>query len=326
MTTQIERLMTHFKEVVNQNQLAHGYLFTGDGAEAKNLIVKRIIQMLGCSNKEDGAPCGQCQFCKRIEANQYPDVVYLEPDGQWIRVNQIRELREWLVTSPVEGHFKVAVIEEAEAMNPAASNALLTALEEPVPGVYLFLLTQNAANLLPTITSRVQTYHLNEKAQENRLTWLVNQGVNEVHASILMQLSSDVQSRMLDDYSREEMDQYFDALNYFFSLLLSKKAEAFVAVQIHLKAYLSTQQALDSLDYLLLLVHSSLVLIQDLQQVSSGSVIQSFYLKELLNKVNVTVADLLVLNQALLEAKKRLMANVSGQLVFEQLTLEICQF
>jgi DNA polymerase-3 subunit delta' len=87
---------------------------------------------------------------------QHPDLHIVEPDGSFIKIDQIRDLQRELSYRPFEASKKVCIMEAVERLNPAAANAFLKTLEEPPGNALLILLTTNSAAVLPTILSRCQ--------------------------------------------------------------------------------------------------------------------------------------------------------------------------
>lgn len=315
----MEDLIQQCYQLVQTNRLAHAYLLTGDNAAGKAQLTQAIIQALACQHKgEDGRPCQHCDLCLRAKDNLLADVLYIQPDGQWIRVDQIRQLKDWMSTSPLEVKFKLAVIEQADSMNPSSSNALLTLLEEPLDNVYIILYAQSPSNVLPTIKSRVQVVHFQRASLQDRLSYIQQQDIEPSHANIIALLSSDSTEHLIENYDAESMNQWIEVLNYFFRLLVTKDRMAIITVQTHLKPYLSVQQALDSLDYLLLLNHTALM---HGKEEAGQLAFQSYFLNELLKKYPLEDRDLLALYDLLLESKQRVSAHVSPQLAFERLSI-----
>lgn len=100
--------------------------------------------------------CGCCKSCSKIKSGNHPDIILVEPTGNFIRINQIRNLCNTLTMKPYEARLRVVIISDAQAMNPAASNALLKMLEEPPDRTVLILTAVHTSDLLPTIVSRCQ--------------------------------------------------------------------------------------------------------------------------------------------------------------------------
>ncbi len=101
-------------------------------------------------------PCGFCRSCRKIISGNHPDVIHIKPSNAVIRIVQIRELLQTLSLKPYESKTRVAIISDAHAMNPEASNALLKMLEEPPDQTVLILTTEQRFDLLPTVVSRCQ--------------------------------------------------------------------------------------------------------------------------------------------------------------------------
>lgn len=317
----MNELSQHFYQLVETNRLAHAYLFTGDDYEGKQRLAKHIVQALGCLRfDEANQPCQECDICVRARNNQLADVLYLQPEGQSIKVQQIRELKEWLTTSPLEVPFKVAVIEQAETMNPSSSNALLTFLEEPARNVYLILFSQSASSVLPTIQSRVQVIHFPQATIAERLDYLLEKEIQPDHAKVLAVLSSDSTEHLIEGYDAEEMSQWFKTLNSFFQLLATRNRTAVISIETQLKPYLTVQQSLDGLDYLLALTHSGLMYKTN-QDKPESILVQRFFLSELFKKHSISQSHLLALYELLLETKQRISANVSPKLALERLAI-----
>lgn len=309
----------HFYTLIQQNRLVHGYVFTGEDDAGKKHVTTELLKALGCENKdEEGVPCGVCEHCQKAQSQQLADVISIQPDGQSIRVNQIRELKEWLSTSPIESRFKLAVIEQAETMNQSSANALLTFLEEPVEGVYLLLYTQSASNLLPTIQSRVQKVHFPRAESSERIEFFVDAGASEAHAKIFAMLSSETVERLLADYDEEQVTNWFKALNYFYSTLAHSNLHTIILIQTQLKPFLTSQQALDGIDYLLILNHSMLRLLSNSE---TEGLTQAYFIKEVIKTKQPELGHILRLNNLLIETKQRLQANVAPQLAMERLAI-----
>lgn len=325
MKNQTEQLQHHFYALIAQRQLTHGYLFTGDDLSGKRQVSQAIIQGLACPNfSRSNQPCQTCSICERIAGNQYPDVMRVVPDGQSVKVDQIRTLKEWLSKSPVEASFKLAIIEQAETMNPSSANALLTFLEEPIDNVYLILYCADADLLLPTIRSRVQSLHFQATEALYLKEQLLEKDVRPSHAQILAYFPSEVLDRLMEDYQADELESWFKAMNNFYGQLVRQNNAAFVLIQSRLKPYLSVQQANDSLDYLLLLNHSLLCSLDAIK--SSSMLIQPDYIAALLADTRPSVTHLLAIHQTILEVKQWIMANVSPQLAFERLAIKLCRW
>ena len=149
-------------------------LFTGDEGIGKKLFALELAKALNCRHRKGVEACGECSSCKRISRSTFPpftseddnkermiwsehaDVAMVRPHKQIIRVKPMRELEREANFRPFEGAARVFIVEDADLMNEAGSNALLKTLEEPPPTSHLILTTSNPTALLATIRSRCQ--------------------------------------------------------------------------------------------------------------------------------------------------------------------------
>lgn len=139
--------------------LPHALILVGPPGSGRRLLARELSAALVCTAKGDGAlPCGACEACRKVREGIFPDLHVISPEEgkQTIGIAAIREIRAELALSASESPFRVFIIEEADAMNSAAQNALLVALEEPPDGVVFLLVAESEDGLLPTIRSRCQ--------------------------------------------------------------------------------------------------------------------------------------------------------------------------
>lgn len=131
-------------------------------------------------------PCGCCRSCRKIQSGNHPDIILVKPSGPFIRIGQIRDLCRILAMKPYEAKVRVVIISNAQAMNPAAGNALLKVLEEPPNRTLLILTARQTSDLLPTVVSRCQHIRFNPISRKNLEALLMEkQGVDPDDAKII---------------------------------------------------------------------------------------------------------------------------------------------
>ena len=154
----LQRIKTDIKE----KKLPGAYLFTGPSGVGKLMAAVSFARALNC--KEDNLiGCGQCSSCHKMEHGNHPNLRIVNPDGQSIKIEQIRSLRTESGYTLYEGRKKVWIINEAEKLTRETANSLLKILEEPPPQLIIVLITHMPCSLLLTILSRcrvVQFSHL----------------------------------------------------------------------------------------------------------------------------------------------------------------------
>ncbi len=164
-----ERQKDILRRAVSSGRLAHAYLFEGPEGIGKRLMALALVRAIFCEN---GNGCGECPPCRKVDHHNHPDLHLFEPDGQQIKIEQIRTLQRELSFRPLEAKRKVCLIDQADRMNPAAANALLKTLEEPTGSTLIILLSSRPEALLVTVRSRCQRLpfsRLPQKAIEEAL-------------------------------------------------------------------------------------------------------------------------------------------------------------
>ena len=144
---------------IRANRLPHALILSGPRGSGRRTLAREIAAALLCLSQGESLPCGACENCRRVREGIYPDLHIIAPEEgkSLIPVAKIREMRAEMSLSAVEGSYRIFIIEDAEAMNVTAQNALLISLEEPPDGVVIMLLTASEDALLTTVRSRAQT-------------------------------------------------------------------------------------------------------------------------------------------------------------------------
>lgn len=137
---------------IQTNTILHSYLFVGIGGIGKSLFAKEFAKSILCI--EENKPCRECTSCLEMENNNHPDFMQIEPDGNSIKIEQIRFLQQKIAEKPIISKNKVYIINDADSMTKEAQNSLLKTLEEPPEYAVIILIASNESNLLNTIKSR----------------------------------------------------------------------------------------------------------------------------------------------------------------------------
>jgi DNA polymerase-3 subunit delta' len=164
-------------------------------------------------------PCGSCKSCRKIESDIHPDIIRLKPSGPFIKIDQIRTLCRTLAMKPYEAGMRVVIISEAQAMNPAAGNALLKMLEEPPARTILVLTAAHTSDLLPTIVSRCQHIRFNPISKINLESVLVREhGIDAGDAIVIATMAAGSVSRALRMYRTNWIKRRYWLINELDSL------------------------------------------------------------------------------------------------------------
>lgn len=164
----------HLANLHGQKRLPHALLLHGMSGIGKGDFAKAFAQFLLCLNPQNNRSCGQCKSCELNAAGSHPDLFLLAPEeeGKQLKVDQVRRLGEFVYSTAQQGGYRVVVIEPADAMNIAASNALLKMLEEPGSDTLILLVTAKMGQVLPTIKSRCQHVECLTPPQADAIAWL----------------------------------------------------------------------------------------------------------------------------------------------------------
>jgi DNA polymerase-3 subunit delta' len=154
------RLVSLLSRAIARDTVPPSLLFAGPQGVGKRMVALAVAEALNCLAPVSPAPldrdaCGECAACRRIARGVHPDVITLEPgETGSIKIEPVRDVIDRAGYRPFEGRRRVVVIDDAEAMVPAAQNALLKTLEEP-PSASVFVLVSSMPDaLLPTVNSR----------------------------------------------------------------------------------------------------------------------------------------------------------------------------
>ena len=215
-----------FVHILEQGQLNHAYLFSGNFGSLEMALF--LSKSLFCSEKNGIFPCEKCRNCKLIEQEEFPDVTMIKPQNQVIKTERIRELVSQLSQSGIENQRQVFIIEQAEKMHVNAANSLLKVIEEPQSEIYIFFLTNDEDQMLPTIRSRTQIFQF-KKQVSTLISQLEEAGLVKNKAKLLAQFS---QSQTEADKLVHQAGFWalVDESERLFAWLLAHKKESYLQV------------------------------------------------------------------------------------------------
>jgi DNA polymerase-3 subunit delta' len=176
--------------VIERERIPHAYLFTGISGIGKKSVATALTMALNCNDPSNDGGCLRCTSCRQIVGQNFPDFLKIEPDGQYIKIGQIRELNRQFGFAPISGKFRVCLVEQAEKMTEEAANSFLKILEEPPPANILILCATEPLDLLPTIVSRCQKVPFHPLSSKTIRGWLMhNIDIDDAAAEMLSKLS-----------------------------------------------------------------------------------------------------------------------------------------
>ena len=169
LTSLWQQWQTH----LDQDRFPNSTLLIAKSGLGADQLVRKFSRAVMCSNYAS-EPCGFCHSCQLMEAQNHPDfhLVVPEKEGKSISVDQIRNCNRLAQESSQLSGYRLIVIEPAEAMTESAANALLKTLENPAANCLFLLVASSASQLLPTVTSRCQQWHIHEPHTDELAGWL----------------------------------------------------------------------------------------------------------------------------------------------------------
>lgn len=198
-----DHIVTTLRNQIKADRIGHAYLFTGTRGTGKTTIAKLFAKAVNCEHPVDGSPCGECRSCKTIASGASVNVIEIDAASN-NGVDNIREIIDEVSYSPVEGKFKVYIIDEVHMLSIGAFNALLKTLEEP-PSYVIFILATTEVHKIPiTILSRCQRYdfkRINISTIADRLKELMEKEQVQVEEKALRYIAKTADGSMRDALS-----------------------------------------------------------------------------------------------------------------------------
>jgi len=152
-----EHIVKILKNQIETGKIGHAYLFCGPRGTGKTTLAKIFARAINCENPQNGSPCGVCPACKALSSPSSLDISEIDAASN-NGVDEMRDLREKVQYPPVNGKYKVYIIDEVHMLTPSAFNAVLKTLEEPPHHAVFILATTEPQKIPATILSRCMRF------------------------------------------------------------------------------------------------------------------------------------------------------------------------
>jgi len=199
------KIKTTLTNIIEKNTILHSYLFTGKSGIGKKLFAKEFAKMILCQSEEK-KPCNLCKSCIEFAGDNNPDFNIIKPDGNSIKIEQIRLLQAKVYEKPIISNRKVYIIDEAEKMTKEAQNGLLKTLEEPSEYITIILVCSLENGLLNTIKSRCMKISFN-KLDDKEIEYFLkkNYGIENINNSLICACDGSLGNALL---AKDKMEIY----------------------------------------------------------------------------------------------------------------------
>lgn len=178
-----EKIKQLLKDTIASNNILHSYMFIGEDGIGKRILAKEFAKMVLCESSDNhNKPCEICKSCLEFYNDNNPDFIEIEPDGNSIKIDQIREVQNKIIEKPIISNKKVYIINDSDKMTKEAQNCLLKTLEEPPEFIVIILITSNENLMLNTIKSRCTKINFNRLTNEDIIN-LLNNKFNKTEVS-----------------------------------------------------------------------------------------------------------------------------------------------
>lgn len=333
-----EHIITTLRHAVEENKIAHAYLFCGPRGTGKTTIAKLLAKAINCTG--DIKPCDECENCKEITLGSHPDVIEIDAASN-NGVDEVRSLIEKVKYAPTQGKYKVYIIDEVHMMSTGAFNALLKTLEEPPAHVVFILATTEPHKILPTIISRCQRFDFTKLSMldiVNRMKKVITEEHYQCDDEALEMIAKLADGGMRDALSIleqclafndqhltiQDVNQIYGIVSLenkidFIKILLSKDMKKSLSMleEMKMNGIDIKRLTLDLVDIL-----KDIVIYRNTKDESILFVLSKFYLDMIVPYI--TCEEALTFIDILMEASEKYAKVINPSIYFELAILKIC--
>lgn len=295
------------KNSLTNAQLSHAYLFESNGNGQAYDMAIAFAKSIFCPYKYmNTEKCVNCTQCLKIDKNEFSEFTIIEPDGMWIKKEQLDGLQKKFGTKGVESDKRIYIINHAEKMNVSAANSILKFLEEPESNIIAILIADNRYQLLDTIVSRCQIVNFHNKIDVKDKDFI----------SIFRTLIS---NSYIDTIENQELKNYIQSVIQFVDYLETHKLDTILYTDKYFHSIFSTKE-------LLLFAFDTMILYyKDVIQKKCKieNLLFDNFSENMERLLCINDNDLLLYKiNVLLNLKKNIYVNVNTNLLIDRLIIE----
>jgi len=313
-------VMKQLQTIYEKNRTGHAYIFDGAKGTGKRDVAMFFVKLLSCLNVSKNVPCETCRNCKRIDSGNYPNLFQIEPDGQSIKIDQIRDLISEMTRTGFEEGRKFYIIHHADRLNNSSANTLLKFLEEPDGEVTAILLTEAYHSILPTIQSRCQHIKFSDVPREIIMSRMQEQGISLSMSATVSLVTNDLETAI----SLAKDEQFAHARKTVLKLVEAVKRNIhealFIVYDEWLPSFKERSEIELALDLLLFAYRDIVAVKADSKSVLVYPEMVSSFREIALHSTYEQLSNQM---QSILQARQNLQRNMNRTLMMEQLMLNL---
>lgn len=290
-----DKIKEELKDAVKNNTISHSYLFSGEDGVGKKLFAKEFAKMILCLS--DDKYCNKCSSCIKFDSENNPDFVMLQPDGNSIKIAQIREMQENVYKKPIVSDKKVFIIDDSDKMTEEAQNSLLKTLEEPPEYTIIILVTSNENKLLNTIKSRCLKIGFNNINKTELMQYISSKKIMENPSDNLLAMSNGSIGKLIK--INQNLEEYSEIEKNTNSLINGNISNIVELINNFNVLYKSKDIIANLLDYMVVIIYEYIKKNMD-------------YRRKFLNLISIIE-----------NIKKRLMSNTNYDMCIDNLLLKV---
>jgi DNA polymerase III subunit delta' len=311
-----DRAIAVLRRSITKERVAHAYLFSGIEGCGKKKSALAFVQAVFCGAGKDDA-CGVCSSCRKVASGQHPDLHLLEPDGAFIKIDQVRELQKELSYRPFEAPKKACIIDGADKLNLSSGNALLKTLEEPPGEALMILIAPERSAVLQTILSRCQALAFQPLPGELIEGRLVRDGFSADAARVAATLCGGSLGRGIEIATDGVLAGRGSFLTRITGLSLNDGASLFAAAE----EFAADKEGLPELLELLLSFLRDILIYRSMQEALVNSDLKELVAREAARR---TEGDVMELIEQLIAMRRMFVRNVNARLALEVFFMRFC--
>ena len=257
-----DKIKEELADTIKSNNVSHSYLFAGPDGIGKKLFAKEFAKACLCLSEEK--PCSKCSSCVKFDGENNPDYKEIGPDGNSIKIAQIRELQERIYEKPIDSSKKVIVIDDSDKMTEEAQNGLLKTLEEPPEYAIIILIATNENKLLNTVKSRCLKISFSAIADSEVKKYILQNNIIESPSENILKVCGGSLGKVKHVAENLEIyNQIEDVTNKLIAGNIKNMVDMFNKFQV---LYDNKDNVLELLDYMIVIIYSFIVQKQNFSQ------------------------------------------------------------